>query len=338
MLGRIERQLSSRTGNNLDERILHSVTGPLVVAVFLQGVFLAAVTFDILAPRLAVIHAVWSATVVGLLAITGGHAFSAFLLWYSERGTASRKAGLDGRLLNRFRKLTVASLYILAGMIILDRMGIPVSPLLAGLGIGGLAVSLALQPTLSNLFAGTYLVSDKVANPGDYVELESGVAGYVMDVGWRSTRIRTLYNNLVVIPNSRMADSIVTNFHNPSMEVGVLVMAGVSYTSDLSQVRRVSLEVAREVVQELPEASKGFEPWFGFEAFGEYNVTFWLWVEAKDRISQYNLKSTIIERLRQRLRQEGIEINYPLSMEAMSADGRPVLRPSAEPSAQLGPG
>ncbi|MDA0769930.1 MAG: mechanosensitive ion channel, partial [Chloroflexi bacterium] len=99
-------------------------------------------------------------------------------------------------------------------------LSIPISPIWAGLGIGGIAVALAVQPTLSNFFAGTYVVTEGELNMGDYIQLEGGPAGYVTEVGWRSTKIRTMFNNLVIIPNSRMAESIVTNFHNPSLEVG----------------------------------------------------------------------------------------------------------------------
>jgi small-conductance mechanosensitive channel len=197
-------------------------------------------------------------------------------------------------------------------MLILDQLNISISPLIAGLGIGGLAVALALQPTLSNFFAGTYLVSDNVVSPGDFIELENGLSGFVTEIGWRSTRIRTPFNNLVVIPNSRLADSILTNYYSPSMEMVVMVEAGVSYSSDLAHVERVVREVAQEVVQELPEATKGFEPWFGFGRFGDSNIDFFVGVQAKDRGSSFALKTELIKRLHRRFGEEGIEINYPV--------------------------
>ena len=129
---------------------------------------------------------------------------------------------------------------------------------------------------------------------------------------WRSTRLRTPFNHLVVLPNSRMADSILTNYYGPTMEIGVMVEGGVSYESDLAQVERVALEVAREVVQELPEAQEDFEPWFGFERFGDSNIDFWLWVQAMSRLGSFKVKTELIKRLHQRFIQEGIEINYPV--------------------------
>ena len=190
----------------------------------------------------------------------------------------------------------------------MDQLDISISPLIAGLGIGGIAVALALQPTLANFFAGTYLVGDTVIMPGDFIELESGLRGYVVEIGWRSTRLRTPFNNLVVIPNSRLADSILTNYYGPSMEIGVMVEAGVSYSSDLAHVERVAIEVAQEVIDAIPESDKNFAPWFGFERFGDSNIDFWIWVQATDRLSSFRMKTELMKLLHSRFKQEGIEI------------------------------
>jgi small-conductance mechanosensitive channel len=195
---------------------------------------------------------------------------------------------------------------------LLDYLGISITPMVAGLGLGGLAVALALQPTLSNFFAGTQIVLDHVVRVGDYIELDSGVKGYVTDIGWRSTRIRTAFNNMVIVPNSRLADSVITNYYGPSMELAVLVEAGVSYSSDLVQVEGVAREVAKEVIDELDEAVKTFEPWFGYEEFGDSNINFWIWLQAKDRFASFRVKSELMKRLKSRFDQEGITINYPV--------------------------
>ncbi len=132
-------------------------------------------------------------------------------------------------------------IYAIGILILLDYLNVSITPILAGLGIGGLAIALALQPTLGNFFAGTQIVSDRVVRTGDYIELDnSSIRGYVTDVGWRSTRIRTPFDNLVTIPNSRLADSIITNYYAPNMELGVIVNCGVSYSSDLAHVEDVA--------------------------------------------------------------------------------------------------
>ena len=147
---------------------------------------------------------------------------------------------------------------------------------------------------------------------GYYIELDEGTRGYVTDVGWRSTRIRTPFNNIVIVPNSRLAESIITNYYGPSMEIAVIVSAGVSYASDLKHVEEVTLSVAREVIEELDGSVKTFEPWFGYEAFGDSNIDFWVWLQAKDRRNSFVVKSELMKRLHSRFRDEGIEINYPV--------------------------
>jgi len=98
------------------------------------------------------------------------------------------------------------------------------------------------------------------------------------------------------------------------MELAVIVESGVSYSSDLAQVEDVVLAVAREIIQELPEAVKTREPWFGYDEFGDSNINFWVWLYAKDRISSFRVKSELIKRLHARFAQEGITINYPVRL------------------------
>ncbi len=200
----------------------------------------------------------------------------------------------------------------MGGLLILDLLDITISPLIAGLGLGGLAVALAIQPTLANLFAGTYVMTEGVVSPGDYIELEGGVTGYVVEVSWRSTRIRTWGNNLVVVPNSKFAETILTNYQRPVPAVNVYLTCGVSYGSDLHRVEEVSREVMDEVLDTEPDAIKEYGGWFGYDSFGDSNVTFWLFVQAKDRLGTFNVRSAMIARLHARFKQEGIVINYPM--------------------------
>ena len=125
---------------------------------------------------------------------------SALFNWYYEEVSPHTPSTLDDRIIPMLRRIAMGLTYAMGGLLVLDLLNINISPILASLGLGGLAVALALQPTLANLFAGTYVMTEGVISQGDYIELENGVAGYVIDVGWRSTRLRTWTNNLVVVP------------------------------------------------------------------------------------------------------------------------------------------
>ena len=232
---------------------------------------------------------------------------SVALEWYLSSRAVQKAVAIDAGLVRLLRRIMLAIIYVLGLLILLDFLDIEISPILAGLGIGGLAVALALQPLLSNFFAGTQIVSDRMVRVGDFIQLEDSLEGYVIDLGWRSTRIRTLFDTIVIIPNSKLAESTITNYHAPNEEITFVVESGVTYGSDLVQVESVVLQVAQETNQERDEAVKTFEPWFIYDECGDANINFRVWLRAKDYLSSLRLKSEFIKRLRARFQEEGIE-------------------------------
>ena len=301
------------TPTDLDTRMLKATRRPLTTAVLLLGVYLSVVIpLDLDAGQRDQVD-----TVIGLLGIVLGvfvvvALVSNIMDWYLENLADRTHHVVDLRLFPLLRRVSVVIIYGLGGLLILDLLDINISPLIAGLGIGGLAVALALQPTLANLFAGTYVMTEGVISPGDYIELEGGVAGYVVEVGWRSTRIRTWRNNLVIVPNNRFAETIITNYQRPALAVNVWLQCGVSYNSDLYQVENVCREVMDDILENNPHAIKEYGGWFGFESFGDSNVNFWLFIQAKDRWGSFELQTALMEALHSRFKKDDIVINYPV--------------------------
>ena len=314
-LGRVAR----RTPGTLDEELLNVVRGPVVLFITLSGLFLALLILTNLdSPRYSLItgyddqiRRAWLVVVIAEVAYLLYHLLDASLTWYIQSVAQTTETQLDDRLLPPLKRIMPLLVYSLGFLMALSVLNIPISPILAGLGIGGLAVALAVQPTLANFFAGTYVVTEGELNVGDYIELQGGPSGYVVEVGWRSTKIRSMYNNLVIIPNSQMANSIVTNYYSPEPSMNVLVYCGVSYDSDLEVVESVVKEAALELVTESEHAVDG-EPWFGFDEFGDSNISFWVFVQAKDRLGSFYLTSDLVKVIHSRLTAEGIEINYPV--------------------------
>ena len=302
------------TPTDLDSRLVRATRRPLTFGIVVLGAYLAlTLPFDLIGGQQRALN-----TVAGLLGLILGVVGVASVIsnafgWYLERANAlAAGSNLATRLVPLFRRIGVTLVYVVGGLLMLDQLGVDVTPLIAGLGLGGLAVALAIQPTLANLFAGTYVMTEGVISPGDYIELEGGVAGYVVDVGWRSVRIRTWHNNLVVVPNSRFAETIVTNTQRPAPQVNVFLTCGVSYDSDLYHVERVCREVMDEELDTSPHGIKEYGGYFGFDKFGDSNVDFWLFVQAKDRLASFWLRSALMQRLHRRLNEEGIVINYPV--------------------------
>ncbi|MDM7267628.1 MAG: mechanosensitive ion channel family protein [Aquificaceae bacterium] len=204
-------------------------------------------------------------------------------------------------------------LVLLVGVIIaLDKIGIAITPILTALGVGGLAVALALRDTLENLFAGFHVLASGQIKVGDYIRLEGGEEGFVEDITWRNTVIRQPSNNLIIVPNSKLSSSIVINFHKPDSELAVIVPVGVSYDSDLDRVERITIEVAKEVQREVEGAVPDFEPFIRYTAFGDFSINFNVILRAKDVPSQHVLRHEFIKRLKRRYEEEGIKIPFPI--------------------------
>lgn len=235
-------------------------------------------------------------------------------------------AGLAGRLIalyaSRFQNaLPVTSLtqnlvriivFVIGILTILNGLGISVTPILTALGVGGLAVALGLQDTLSNLFAGFYLTVARQIRVGDYIKLDSGQEGTVEDIGWRSTQIRMLPNNLVVVPNNKLSQAIIVNFDLPSRDLAVTVEVGVDYSSDLEKVERITIEVARDVMRSVTGGIRDFEPLVRYHTLGDYSVQFTAVLRAKTFVDQYLIKHEFLKRLVARYRQEKIAIPFPV--------------------------
>ena len=197
-------------------------------------------------------------------------------------------------------------------LIILNGLGLSITPILTALGVGGLAVALALQDTLANLFAGFYVTVARQIRVGDYIRLETGEEGYLVDIAWRAARIRMLPNNTVLVPNAKLAQAIVINYHLPDKELAVLVNLGVDYDSDLEHVERVTCDVARDVMRTVPGAVAEFEPFIRYHTFGESSIDFTVILRAGEFVDQYLVKHEFVKRLHQRYQQEGITIPFPI--------------------------
>ncbi len=226
------------------------------------------------------------------------------------RSVTQARSGVAGSatIFVNITRILVLAIGFLVG---LQTLGISIAPLLTALGVGGLAVALALQDTLANLFAGIHILASKTVQPGDYIQLSSGEEGYVEDINWRQTTVRNLSNNLVVIPNAQLAKTNMTNFMRPEQQLTILVQAGVSYDSDLEQVERVTKEVVAEVMTGITGAVPEHEPAVRFHTFGDSRIGFTVILGVGEFSDQYRIKHEFIKRLHRRYREEGIRIPSP---------------------------
>ncbi len=203
-------------------------------------------------------------------------------------------------------------IYIVGLLVILQSQGISITPMLTALGVGGLAVALALQNTLSNLFAGLQIIATGKLNHGDFIKLSSGEDGFIEDITWRSTTIRAASDHIIIVPNSKLADMTVTNYYLPFQEVSFSVDVSVSYDSDLNHVEKVTKEVIKETLDEVQDGIKDFEPIIRFSEFGDSSIKLKAFLRVKEYSAQFEMKSEFIKRLHDRYNREGIHIPFPV--------------------------
>lgn len=202
--------------------------------------------------------------------------------------------------------------FLLGTLVILQALGVAITPLLTALGVGGLAVALALQDTLANLFAGLHVIASRQVRIGDYIRLDSGEVGRIADINWRNTTIRERPDNLIIVPNAKLASAIITNLDRPDKAVLVPLDVGVSYESDFDRVEQVTLEVAREVQRQSPAAVREFAPQLRFKSLGDFSVNFTVTLRAREFEARELVRHEFLKRLLGRYRAEGIEIPFPV--------------------------
>lgn len=217
-------------------------------------------------------------------------------------------------------------LTIICGMLILDNLGVSLTPLLTTLGIGSLAVAIALQDTLGNVFAGLHIKADRPIEVGQFIRLDNGDEGYVERIGWRSTRIRMLPNKTAVVPNGKLVQSTIINYDLPDPAVAVLVQVGVHYDSDLKKVERVTKRVAKEIMETVSGAVRGFEPFIRYHTFNQSSIDFTVILRAERFVDNFLVKHEFIKALQESYREEGIVIPFPIRTLELKVDSENAAR------------
>jgi len=237
-------------------------------------------------------------------------------------GLASERRALGGPVTGLAQTASRVTILVVGVLVLLSVLGIHITPILTALGVGGLAVALALQDSLANLFAGIHLLADKPIRVGDYVKIADTTEGYVVDIGWRSTRVRMLQNTVVVVPNKKVAESIITNYDLPEPRLSLAIRVSVGYKSDPDHVERALVDEATKGAGQIPGLLAHPAPFVRLiPGFGESSLDFTLNVEVASFVDQYVVQHELRKRILRRLRAEGIEIPYPVrTVELRSLD------------------
>ncbi len=306
---------SQKTQNKADDLIVRSIRGPFMIWMLMLGIHLAAQVSS-LPDRISnlIAKVMLILLIVSITAVAAKTASGIIQIYGNRMQGALPVTSLSQNL----ARLAVFAVGIL---ILLNSLGVSITPILTALGVGGLAVALALQDTLANLFSGFYVSLAGYIRVGDYIKLDSGEEGYVNDIGWRSTTIRVLANNLIIIPNSKLGQAIVTNYHLPEKRMSLLVPVSVSYDSNPEAVERILVEEAKAGAAEIPGLLAQPEPFVRFiPGFGSSSLDFTLICQISEFVDQYLAQHELRKRIFARFRREGIEIPFPIRTLYMRTD------------------
>jgi MscS family membrane protein len=282
---KIVSKFTAKTKTKIDEIVLENIRSPIQVLIITFGFFFAVKYYQSnftigTVSVLQIFSILWIIAVTFLVSRIVKSLFEIYTNELKEK--LHRK--VDETIFNFLRKIINFSVWIIALSIILKQFGIEVTPLLAGLGIAGIAIAMAL---------------------------DAKTAGYVVDIGWRTTRLRTWDHNYLILPNSKIAESVFRNYNAPKTEMTTLVSCGVSYDSDLKKVEKVALAVAKKVQKSVDGTIKDYEPSLRFREFGDNAITFTVSLRVKNRESRGRVVHEFIKALKTSFDKEKIEIPFP---------------------------
>ena len=297
------KHLTAKTKWRGDEVLVNSVNGIVIYATILIGAYIASFYLPDRWSNSPTLSKMLLAAAILLGTIALARVAVGFVHIYIKGILPSTSI---------FTNITKLIIYVLGLLVILQSLGVSITPLLTAMGVGGLGVALALQDTLANLFAGIHIIASKQVRAGDFIRLETGEKGAVSDINWRNTTINDLPNNNIIVPNAKLASSVITNYYQPEKEMSVLIGVGVSYDSDLEKVESVTIEVAAEVLNRLSGGVSEFEPFIRYHTFGDSSIDFTVIMRVKEFADQYVIKHEFIKKLHKRYQDEKIEIPFPI--------------------------
>lgn len=307
VLFRLVQRWAKATDSHLDVLVIESLRGPIFAWSLILGVHFALDISSIPERYHPAIHTAVGALWVLALTVGASRLAGNMVRFYGSRVTGGSNVTSLTQKVAQIVVLAIGLVWMLK--VVFD---ISLTPILTTLGVGGLAVALALQDTLSNLFAGFYVSISGLVRIGDYIKLTSGEEGYVTDIAWRCTTMRGGNNNLVVIPNSKLGQAIYINYDLPDHRMTSSVSFGVGYESDIDRVQAVLLDEAMKATATIdglladPAPSVLFEP-----GPGDWSLNF----QVNFSISRFSEQGRIRSQLRalifKRLVQEGITMPFP---------------------------
>ncbi len=299
-------KLTSKTKTELDDELIRRMSKPLTFLSVLISLYISIKEFQFVdSVQMAVNNSVFSLIIV-VVAVIIYIVVDVLVITAIKKAAKKTKTDIDDSLISLFHSALKIAFFIVTFLYILSEWGIEIMPLLAGLGVAGLAVALALQPILSNIFSGASVVLDRSIRVGDLIYLDTA-KGKIEKIGLRSTKVRTFDNELLIIPNNKLAEGIIQNVALPEKKSRATVVFGVSYGSDIDKVKKLVLKE----IKKIDHIEKDPEPIVRFIEMADSALNFkaFFYVDSYD--NRYGAIDEANTRIYNALNRAGIEIPFP---------------------------
>lgn len=300
-------RFTSFTASDLDDRLLARITPPISQLVVFAGLYYAVRSLPLSAKAETLVSG--SIFIVNIIILTNivWRAMDELLQWYAGRLAERDSGGLDRQMLPIVEKLASIFLFVTALIITLKHFNYDILSLVTALGIGSLAIGMAAKDTLAHVISGFTIMLDRPFRLGDRIQLKDGSIGDVVTIGLRSTKIKTLDNTLLIIPNSDLCNSTLINLAFPDVRAKGKIVVGVDYASDLEQVKAMMVATALEV----PEVLRDPMPEAYFTSFGDSSLTMVLFIWVEDYPKLFATIDMVNCRLLKNFRAAGVVIPFP---------------------------
>ena len=303
-LGRLQAA-ANKLGWGGADVIISSLKGLILIWFLIGGIYAASLTLPIDRNLLSTIQNSLLAAAIASGTLIIARLAVGFVRYFSETKGA-------GSLTSLFEMLTRIVIFTFGVLVILQSLGIAITPLLTALGIGGVSLGLAFQSTLTNFLSGLNLATSNKVRVGDFIQLDSGEEGYVMDIAWRHTILQDIRDNMVVVPNTRILNNVFKNYGLPDNQALIVLEVGISYDADLDYVEQLALDVANEVMNQVEGGVPDSDPWIRFKEFGYFAITMTVYLRIREYFDHLVVRHEFIKRLHKRLRDENIAMPFPI--------------------------
>jgi len=305
-------KLAAKTKTNVDDLIVKRSNKPLSIIIFLFGLKFAinSYSYGVTTP----VETNSEQIIYTLILLTVGFFLSGILIvlveeWGSKFASKT-KSTMDDALLPMMKRFIYIVVFIIVLMYILAYWGVDIGPILASLGVAGIAVAFAMQSTLSNVFGGISMILDRSIKVGDWVKIDSAqgqISGIIEDIGLRSTKIKTFDNEFIIVPNGNLSQAQIQNLVLPDPKCRATVEIGIAYGTNLDKARKIALKSLKGVKNICSDP----KPSFIIDNFGDFaiNIKIWFFVNSYDK--RFNAKQEVMYNVYNNFKKARIEIPYP---------------------------